>query len=241
MRRAGGIVLARYRPRRKTKPFGRMPRPIGVDSAARDGNKVNDALEKAAIGAGDGDAAELLVKARAGDVGAIKTLYARCTVVYTYVHRRYGDAVLAKEVFHDTVTEIWKGAARFDGRSKFSTWVIGIARHLAANAWRKRSATEPALEADADHDGSEDEESHHDGDAGPDPFQALMRRQQREGLLRCIRRLSPKLSETLLLVYYADMAHGDIAAMLQLNLNTVKTRVRDAHIKLKDCLGGVTA
>lgn len=185
------------------------------------------------------ESVDLVKRARKGDVQAIRQLYASCTVVYSHILGRYGDPVFAKEIFYDTVTEIWRGAAEYQGHSRLTTWAIGIARNLAATAWRKRGPLAPCAHhepSDQDALADGDEPTGQAADSGRDPFHAIAESQQREDVLRCIRRLSPKLGEVLLLVYYAEMPQADIASMLELNINTVKTRVRDAHAKVKACL-----
>lgn len=186
------------------------------------------------------DAIELLGRVRKGDIDALRTLYKACSVVHPYVLKLCGDPSLAKEIFFDTVTEIWKGSAVFRGDSKFSTWAIAIARNLTFSALRKRQREEPLTgqqaEADVDADLEEHPASVDVGCMLADPFHAVARQQHRDGVLGCIQKLSPKLGECLLLVYYADMSQTEVAAMLGLNINTVKTRVRDAHLKVKNCL-----
>lgn len=183
------------------------------------------------MGGEDESAVALIERVRAGDAAAIKRLYMLCSIVYPHVLRMSGDPVLAREVHQDTVTEIWKGMAPFRGESKFSTWVISIARHLAFKSLKERSR-EPPQRADADDE---------DGDlmAGAtddDPFRVMAERQHREGVRCCIEKLSPKLGECLLLVHYADMSHAEVASLLGLNINTVKSRIRDAHQRLEACL-----
>ena len=196
----------------------------------------------------DADAREamaLLTRSRRNDAAAVKQLYLRCSLVVPYVQRLCGDAALARDVHHDTVTEIWQGTATFRGESRFSTWVIGIARHLALDALRRRRRS-PAegLALDAmDPDAAEQalREAHASAPSPQDPMHALVESRQREGILDCIGKLSPKLGECLLLAYYADMSAAEIATLLGLNSNTVKTRIRDAHLRIADCLGRVVA
>lgn len=191
---------------------------------------------------------ELLDQVRQGDAAAIKRLYLLCSVVYPHVLRLCRDPVLARDVHHDTVTEIWKGGARFRGESKFSTWVIAIARNLAFNALRKRGREPlhwPEPEAAAEGELHDDPQAYSDADAGhdpptdADPSHTLEARQRREGVQRCIGKLSPKLGECLLLVYYAEMSQSEVASLLGLNINTVKARIRDAQLRIENCLGRV--
>lgn len=179
---------------------------------------------------------DLLERVRQGDAAAIKRLYSLCSIVYPHVLRLCGDPVLARELHQDTVTEIWKGKAPFRGEAKFSTWVISIARNLAFKALKARSR-EPLQGIDADDGhGEPDELQPVDDSALSDPFHALADRQRREGVLCCIDKLSPKLGECLLLVHYADMSQSEVAAMLGLSINTVKTRLREAHKRIEGCL-----
>ena len=184
---------------------------------------------------------ELLARVRRGDAAAIKKLYTLCSIVYPHVLRMGADRALARDVHWDTVTAIWKGAAEFRGESKFTTWVIAIARNLAFSALRKKGR-DPLRGTEADPEPSSDDDEASAGavpavDAEADPFHAVARRQQREGVLCCIGKLSPKLGECLLLVYYGEMTQAEVSALLGININTVKTRIRDAQQRIQGCLG----
>lgn len=223
-----------------TQPFGpglqltgvkpAFPLPAGARESTRE---HEDDLASDMTSAGQTDHADMVRQARSGNAEAVRRLYMACSVVYPYICRKYRDQAFAREVFHDTVTEIWRGSAMFEARSKFSTWVIGIACNVAASALRKRGR----LEAEPMPDAAGDEEADADAAAHDlDPLHHLSRRREREAILACIRKLSPKLGEMLLLVYYADMQQAEIASMLELNINTVKTRIRDAHLRVRSCL-----
>jgi RNA polymerase sigma-70 factor (ECF subfamily) len=183
----------------------------------------------------------LLARARGNDTHAVKALYARCSVVYPHVLRLHGDAALAREVHHDTVTALWKGGAEFRGESSFSTWVIAIARNLAADLLRQRSReasrTVVLDTLDADHtDGLLQASGAAPADDDADPAQGLWLRQLREGVQGCMAKLSRAQGECLMLVYYAQMSQSEIAQVLGLNVNTVKSRVRVAHENIERCL-----
>ncbi|MBW8832553.1 MAG: RNA polymerase sigma factor [Burkholderiales bacterium] len=180
----------------------------------------------------------LIDAARSGDERAIKQLYDACKVVHSHILKHYRDPVFASEIWHDTVIEIWKGATQYRGHARFTTWAVGIARNLAATAWRKRArpangplTIEPFDEAEEVGIGDPPVFGH------ADPYLAISAQQRRDSVLACIRKLSPKLQDALCLVYYAEMPQEKIASLLAINLNTLKTRVRDAHLKVKACLG----
>ena len=58
--------------------------------------------------------------------------------IFRYAYRLINDQGKAEEVTNDVMLEVWKTAAKFEGRSKVSTWLLGITRHLALNAVRRK-------------------------------------------------------------------------------------------------------
>lgn len=62
--------------------------------------------------------------------------------VFAFLYRRCGNEELAKELTQETFYRAVKSIDRFDGKSSVSTWLCGIAKHLYADALRKRRPTE---------------------------------------------------------------------------------------------------
>ena len=78
------------------------------------------------------DDAELLSRIADGDKAAFETLYRRYyRRVSQFVYRLTPDRELGEEIVDDTLLAVWRGAGAFAGRSKVSTWIMGIAYRRA--------------------------------------------------------------------------------------------------------------
>lgn len=158
---------------------------------------------------------------------ALYNLYYRRLFGYLLKLTRRAD--LVEEVLNDVMLAIWKGAASFDGRSRPSTWIFGIAYHKALKALARRPQ-EPAADAE---------------DGRPEPVDAeeperLAVRRELAGMLgRAIGALSPEQRAVVELTYYYGMAYQEIAEIVGCPVNTVKTRMFHARRRLKEMLPGL--
>jgi RNA polymerase sigma-70 factor (ECF subfamily) len=166
----------------------------------------------------------------AGDVQAFERLFRLYERrVYQYILGFVRDATVAEEVAADTLLAVWHGAARFERSSRVSTWILGIARHKAIDAARRttRQGTRELLDEDLPT-------------SAPGPADVAQDRSV--GLLtrRAIQRLSEEHREVLYLAFYADVPYEQIALLLEVPQNTVKTRVYYAKQKLREYLEQLT-
>lgn len=81
-----------------------------------------------------------LAKVAERDEEAYRDLFQRYYPrVFAFVNRRLGNPELSEEAVADTFFEVWRGAASFQGRSRVSTWILGIATFKCREAHRSRS------------------------------------------------------------------------------------------------------
>lgn len=166
------------------------------------------------------------------DERAMETLYKMFSrKVYAYALHRCNDPTEAEEAVVETMHEVWKHPERFRGESKFSTWLIGIARHKMLDAIRAR---EP------DHGDIEDY-----GDTLADDsmsaFDHIAEQQRRRGVEDCMRKLSHEHRECLHLTLYQELSLYEVAKLQNVPENTVKTRLFHARKNMKDCLSRMLA
>ncbi len=155
----------------------------------------------------------------------MRTLYkAHSRTVYAFVLSRLRDPSRAEEILVDTMHEVWKHPDRFRGDSKFSTWLIGIARHKMLDALRAKGPEYEELDEELPEE---------DGESG---FDRVAEQQQREGVRKCMDKLSDEHRECLHLAFYQDMSIAEVAAVQKIPENTVKTRLFHARQKIKNCL-----
>lgn len=177
----------------------------------------------------EGGEVDLLAAVAMGHQAAFERLYGLYEKrVYHYVCTLVYDGTVAEEIVGDTMLAVWRGAGTFTGTSRVSTWIFGIARHKALDAIRRTSRhhqREVELDAAADMPNSQ---------GGPD--EVLFRDQLAALTHRALAVLSREHREILRLVFEEELPYDDIAALLAIPANTVKTRVYYAKQRLKEQL-----
>ncbi len=163
----------------------------------------------------------LLEQTAKGDRDAFAILYEETSHrIKVYLHRLMQDENCIEDILVETYTQVWKNSAKFQGRAKVLTWMIGIARNLALKEIGKKKYHEDI----ADH--PEIEAAGINLEAGD----------RKEVFSRALARLSPKHREILDLAFYQDLAYREIAQLLNISESTVKTRVFYAKASLKKAL-----
>jgi RNA polymerase sigma-70 factor (ECF subfamily) len=157
-----------------------------------------------------------------GDRLAMQVLFARHHVrIYRFVLRLLRDEMAAEDVIGDVFLDVWRQASRFEGRSAVSTWLIAIARFKALSLLRKRR-----------DDGLDAETAESIEDAADDPERAITKLDKGEKLRGCLAALSPEHREIIDLVYYHEKSVEEVARIVGIPENTVKTRMFYARKKL---------
>ncbi|MBB6171264.1 RNA polymerase sigma-70 factor (ECF subfamily) [Nocardiopsis mwathae] len=180
---------------------------------------------------GQGDLGPLLRRTARGDLDAFEAVYRELSgPVFGLVQRVIRDRAQAEEVTQEVFTEMWRTAARFDAeRGGVRSWVLTIAHRRAVDRVRSEQAAATRLE--------------HAGRLEPDASPAddvpdrVAHRLEREKVRRCLRHLTEIQRETVRMTYYTGYTQREAAQLLQVPLTTVKGRLRDGLIKLRDCLG----
>jgi RNA polymerase sigma-70 factor (ECF subfamily) len=173
------------------------------------------------------DLAGLLNRAARGDEEAFSTLYEQAVpAVFGLVLRVLRDPAQAEEVTQEVMLEIWRTASRFEpSRGSAQAWVATIAHRRAVD--RVRSA-----EAAARRDDQAVPEAGYESVA-----EAVEAKLERERVRRCLGSLTALQRESIVLAYYGGYTYREVSELLGLALATVKTRMRDGLIRLRDCLG----
>lgn len=176
---------------------------------------------------GADEISSLLSRVARGDEEAMGALYRGFSRrIYAYALNHMRDPQGAEEIVVDTMYEVWRHADRFRGDSRFGTWLIGIARHKMLSTLRRRT---PAHE-------DVDEMDEQLAAGGPEAFDLLAAKERRDGVGRCLGKLSDEHRECLYLVFYEEMSIAEVAAVQGCPENTVKTRLFCARQKIRNCL-----
>lgn len=145
----------------------------------------------------------------------------------SYFIRRGGDPALAEEITQETMVSIWRNAGAYDpAKASAATWIFAIARNLGID--RFRQAKRPTFDPNDPAFVPDDEEP---------PDRLLERAEIEQSVRDGMNALSPNEKSVLMLSFYENRSHGEIAEHLGLPIGTVKSRIRLAFGKLRAALG----
>jgi RNA polymerase sigma-70 factor, ECF subfamily len=197
-----------------------------VTGGSEPGNRARQAADPDA-GAAPDLAGQLSLVAR-GDAAAFDALFEQVgPSVFGTVRRVIRDPAQSEEVTQDVLLEVWRTAFKFDpARGSAMAWVMTLAHRRAVD--RVRSVQKQAerelrtATAEIPYD---------------DVIEAVETSLDRERVRRCLNSLTELQRESVTLAYYGGYTYGQVASLLGVPSGTVKTRMRDALIRLRDCLG----
>ena len=175
------------------------------------------------------DVDALVGKVARGDAQAFDQLYDELSAsVYGLARRVVRDPTRAEDVTQEVFLEVWRKAARFDrALGKGKTWVMTIAHRRAVDAVRRNEAAKRS-----DQQGAPDEVSH------DEPADAVIEAEEHGAVRECLETLTDLQLESVRLAYFNGYTYNDVATLLEKPLPTIKTRMRDGLIRLRDCLEG---
>nr|WP_241986750.1 sigma-70 family RNA polymerase sigma factor [Cryobacterium fucosi] len=173
---------------------------------------------------------ELLGRVARGDEAAFGDLYDQMAPrVLGLVKRLLVDHAQSEEVTQEIFLEIWQSASRYEAqRGGASTWILTMAHRRAVD--RIRSS-----QAGRDRDtkiGIRDLAVEYDNVS-----ETVETRIEHERVEKAMSRLTELQRQAISLAYYGGLSHSEVAERLHIPLGTVKTRLRDGMIRLRDELG----
>lgn len=172
------------------------------------------------------DEADLIRRIAGKDQLALRALIGRHQVrLFRFLMRLVRDEAVAEELVNEVFMEVWRNAARYEGRSQVGTWLLSIGRNRAVSRLRKRRET-----------GWDEEKAAEIADDADDPETTTQKIDKAAALRRCLDALSADHREIVDLVYYQEMSVGEVAEIVGIPENTVKTRLFYARKKLSELL-----
>ena len=178
---------------------------------------------------GDGqDLASLLALVARGDQAAYESVYDQLAgPVYGLVRKILRDPAQSEEVAQEVLLEVWRAASRFDpARGSATAWVMTIAHRRAVDRVRSECAAT-----------TREQKLTPGPVTGDDVSELVETALDRQRVRRCLGALTPLQAESVKLAYYGGYAYPQVAELLGVPLGTIKTRIRDGLIRLRDCMG----
>jgi RNA polymerase sigma-70 factor (ECF subfamily) len=173
---------------------------------------------------------DLVMRVARGDTAAFEAVYDRLAdVVFGVIRRVLRDPAQSEEVAQEVLVEVWRTATRFDpDKGSASTWVLTMAHRRAIDRVRSAQAAHDREERVAlrDHVPAFDEVA-----------ERVEHNLEQEQVRRCLSNLTELQRESVTLAYYGGYTYREVGELLEVPLATVKTRLRDGLIRLRDCMG----
>ncbi|OFI37665.1 RNA polymerase subunit sigma [Arthrobacter sp. SW1] len=148
--------------------------------------------------------------------------------VFGLARRVLLDQELSEDATQEVFLQVWQSAGRFDPAAGSPlAWLMTITHRRAVDKVRSvqaatdREASYGAASQDIEHDAVSEE---------------VGSRLEAEAVARCLQTLTETQQESVRLAYYGGLSYREVAEKLHAALPTIKSRIRDGLLRLKNCL-----
>ena len=191
----------------------------------------------AGLAAGAPSDEELLTAARGGDTAALETLLVRYQPhLFRFGLRMCGNPADAGDVAQESLFSMARSLRDFRGDSSVSSWLYTIARRFCIKK-RRRSKFAPPQEDSLDAPGANDAERL--ADPAPDPEQTATNQELATALTRAIDALPLPQREVLVLRDVEGLSAAEVAKVLEISTEAVKSRLHRARLAVRQELAPV--
>jgi RNA polymerase sigma-70 factor (ECF subfamily) len=179
---------------------------------------------------------ELICQAQQGDTEALSQLiYSQQHYIYSIAMSVLKNPEDAADLTQEAFIRLFRTLHQYNGESRFTTWLYRLVVNLGRDELRRRGRQVPVLVPD-------EQEEHDplalvaDDDRWSDPECSLDSQEMRSRVRQALDQLEEHYRLVLTLYYFEDMKYADIAEILEIPLNTVKSHIRRGKERLADLL-----
>lgn len=180
---------------------------------------------------------ELLERAQKGDESAFETLVKQTEAgVYRYLFSLVGNREDALDLAQETYLKLWRTLRSFRGDCSPTTWLLRIAKNCAIDHQRREAKGTPLPLVITDKDGTEQALDVVDPAPDANPAEAFAREERQAAVRKAILALGEDQQTVLVLREFEGLSYEEIAAHLDLEVGTVKSRLSRARQAIKEFL-----
>lgn len=165
-----------------------------------------------------------------GNESAFEQVYDQVSsAAFGLIRRVLRDPAQAEEVTQEVFVEVWRTATRFEPeRGSARSWILMMAHRRAVDRVRSVQAS---------HDREDTVAARDQVRVFDEVAEDVELRLEQQQVRRCLESLTELQRESVALAFYGGYTYPEVAQLLGSPLGTVKTRMRDGLIRLRDCLG----
>jgi len=177
-----------------------------------------------------GTPAELMARVARGDAVAFGQVYdLMAPRVYGLIRRVLRNPAQSEEVTQEVMVEVWRTATRYDAdRGSLASWILTMAHRRAIDRVRSEQSTTDREQAVAAASATTEYD---------EVSEAVTTNLEVQQVRHCLSALTELQRESVTLAYYGGYSYREVAELLDAKLATIKARMRDGLIRLRDCLG----
>ena len=161
------------------------------------------------------------------------------TRVRAFLLRLVGNAPLAEDLAQEVFMRVYKHRATYRREAKFSTWLYRVAHNVACNALRSKSRRPETLFGAAARDGDDQSsgfESSVTERTSASPTRQIARLETQQIVRAAVDSLSPRQREAVMLARFQGLSYQEIADVMEMTPQAVKSLLCRARINLKEAL-----
>jgi len=164
--------------------------------------------------------------------------------VYRFFRRKGLSSEDCRDLTQETFFSVYKGVGELRDAARFENWLYRIAKHVYINEMerrgaKKRAALQVSLEEQLAQSSERDRETVRAAEGGGDPMEMVLEREKLKKLREAMQQLPPQMQRAVYLRVVKELSVQEIAAVLNVSVNTVKSHLHQARRVLKEKLSSV--
>ena len=178
-------------------------------------------------------ARELIARAQEGDPQAlIQVILGQQHYVYSIAMSVLKNPEDAADLTQEAFIRLFRALPQYNGESRFTTWLYRLVVNLCRDELRRRGRQVPIAASASEDEETDQIASIADDDRWANPAEALDTRELRDQVRQALGQLEEHYRLVLTLYYFEDLKYTDIAEILDIPLNTVKSHIRRGKERL---------
>lgn len=178
---------------------------------------------------------QLIKKAKAGDVHAFEALIQEHqSIVYNVAYKMFPNHEDASDIAQEALIKAYRYIGKFEGKSKFSTWIYKITYNVCIDELRKRKKLETQSLDETFTDS--DDAKYTPVDTSPTPEQSLESKEKAEVIYKAIDSLAPDYRAAIILRDINGLSYEEIATVQSCSIGTVKSRINRGRKQLQEII-----